>query len=53
MNIFYNILLGLVLLFLVYYFSNLKKKLEERDDYEAKDTKKYFKALFPIHYKLL
>lgn len=53
MNIFYNILLGLVLLFLVYYFSNLKKKLEERDNYEAKDTKKYFKALFPIYYKLL
>lgn len=53
MNITHTILLGLVILFLGYYFSNLKKKLEDRDDYEAKDTKKWFKALFPIHYKLL
>ena len=53
MNITHTILFGLVILFFVYYFSNLKKKIEERDDYEAKNTKKWLKAFFPIQYKLL
>lgn len=53
MSIFLTILSSLVILFLVYYFSNLKKKIEDRDDNEAKNAKKWFKALFPIYYKLL
>jgi len=46
------ILYIIIVLFIFYYIINLKKKVEERNDYEAKDTKKWLKAFIP-YYKIL
>jgi hypothetical protein len=42
----------IIILFIWYYVHNLKKKVEEGDDYESKDTKRWMKALIP-YYKIL